>query len=165
MAMRHFKLTLLLPVLGIFILGGCNNEEEVSVDQQRIETLAGGAWTLTSTTVDGTERDFGGTLVSHTQTHGLCTVEDGDCSGSNAYVLELADGTIVTGGSTFTYKIHEEGKKMTIKVSDQTTNGETSTCTNDCESVFDIKEWSDTKHVLETTDNDGHVIVRTMERL
>ncbi len=164
--MKNFKRLNYLLLFTIFVLGSCDKDEEISIDQQRIETLAAGAWTMTSTTVDGVERDLGGTLTSHTQTHGYCILADSDCSGSNAFVLELDNnGGILTGGSTFTYKIHENGTMMTINVINSTFNGVTSPCSSDCETVFTFSEWSNTKHVLETTDGTSAVVVRTMERL
>ena len=162
--MKKFKLLNILLLFSLFAIVSCGDDE--NINQDYIETLAAGDWTLTSTTINGVERDFGGILTSHSQTHLSCDLEVGDCSGSNSYVLELDNnGGTITGGSSFTYKIHDEGTMITFNVSTTTTNGVTTPCTTGCVTVFEILEWTDTKHRLQSIDANGDTVIRTMERL
>jgi len=164
--MKYLLNITFLLLISSFLFVSCEPAVETSADQLRIETLSAGAWSLTSSTLNGVERDFGGVLVYHTQTHGYCQVVDGDCNGSNAYVLELDNnGGTITGSAVFTYKMHEEGTKMTITTIETTTNGVTTPCSSNCSYEFTVLEWSNTKHVLETVDSNGDVWTRTMERL
>ncbi|MBL4704321.1 MAG: hypothetical protein JKY54_07360 [Flavobacteriales bacterium] len=135
-----------------------------SKDQKYVRWIGDGDWTRTSVTLNGVEMDLGGTLTEHTQTHDVCKVKKGDCTGSNSYTLELTVGGTLTGSSTFTYKVHEKGTKITYTVLTSTTNGVTSDCTSGCVTEFDIDEISKDKHILATTDANGDVWVRTMEK-
>jgi hypothetical protein len=163
--MKNLKLASfsIMFLFTILFFTSCDKEDEISLEQQRIETLAAGAWSLTSSTRNGVELDFGGTLV-FLNTYGYCILSSGDCGGSNSYVWELDNtGEIIHGSSKFTYRMHDEGTKMTKNTIETTTNGVTSLCTSNCEDVFTVLEWSDTKHVLETVDGNGDVSTLTME--
>ena len=147
-----------------FLIMSCGDDDPTRADY--VETLSAGDWTMTSQTLNGVERDFGGTLTSHVQTHLSCDLDAGECSGSNSYVLELDNnGGTVTGGSTFTWTINEDVTTITFNVITQTTNGVTTNCTADCQTVATILEWTENRHVLEITDDNGDVYVRTMERI
>ena len=159
--MNTYKIGSFLGCCLIFLLASCGQQD--TVHQEYVETLSASQWAKTSHTVNGEERDHNGTIIEHTQIHEPCTLAEGDCMGSNSYTLHSNDGSVSRGGSTFSYKIHDGGKMMTVTTINVTKDGVTTPCESDCETVMEIVEWSDDKHVLKIVDGDD-VHIRTMER-
>ena len=143
----------------LFIFAAC------SKDQKYVKWLGEGSWKVTSVTLNGEELELGGTFTEHTQTYEECKVKDGDCNGSESFVIELDDGAgTVTGGKTFTYRVHDKGTKLTLTTLTTTYAGVTYNCETDCIFTFDIIEITKDKHVLSHTDENGDVWLRTIER-
>lgn len=134
-----------------------------SKDQKYEKWLGDGTWTLTSNTLDGVEDAWGGS-TSFTQTYNGCKVKDEDCAGSYEYTIEEGSGETIIGGSTFSYRIHEDGTKITFTYLTYTYDGNTRDCTDDCTLTWDILEMEKDRHVISTEDNNGSTWVRVFEK-
>ncbi len=141
-----------------FILASC------SKDQKVVEWLGDGTWLLTSSTVNGVESSYGGTIIL-IQTYNECKVKDVDCTGFHDYTIEENLGGIVTGRGTFLYRIHEKGTKITLTTLTKTFDGETRTCTYDCVSTWDILEMEENRHVIRSIDDNDDVYILEFQKM
>jgi|TARA_B110000114_G_C15072859_1_gene390449 hypothetical protein len=149
----------------LLILSSCSKDQDLDLNQEYVDLFSESTWIQISITKNDEELDLGGNFTEHTMTFEQCNVNDGDCNVSESYVLELDNnsGTIL-GGSSHTYRVHDNGTKLTLTLLNYTSNGVTNSCDIDCVSTYDIVQITNDKLVLTHIDENNDVWVRTIER-
>ncbi len=136
-----------------------------SRDQKVVKWLGDGTWLQTSSTINGVEHDPGGTLTL-THSYKECEVKDADCMGSQDFTLVGILGYEFTGGSTFLYRIHEKGTKITFTTLTLFADGITQDCdTTDCVSTWNILEMEKERHVISRVDDNGDTRIKSFEKI
>ena len=171
--MRVNGYTILMYAVAFLYLSSCSDdlqsdEEVVLTNQDYVEILSAGEWTLTSQTFNGEEIDNGVTTSDHTQIYDPCPLTEGPCNGRNSFKTQnQSTGETIERSTSFIYSISEDLTVLAITLvsaTTTTTTSHTTFCTQNCKTVYRILEWSDSKHVLRTINLSGDTIIQILER-
>ncbi len=141
-----------------FVLAGC------SKDQKVVKWLGDGTWNQVSSTLNGTDVYSGGELAL-TLTYDECKLKNGDCNGFNDFTITDDLGGVIPGGSTFLYRVHEKGTKITFTTLTLTLDGTTRDCTIDCVSTWDILEMEENRNVIRWIEDNGDIWITEYQKM
>jgi hypothetical protein len=155
------KKIIYLFIAASLLFTSCSKDDEplapVDQNQETINMLSNTHWKLTKDVQGGVEKDIS-SIKNHFQGHGHH--ESGLIGeGHTSYIITV-NGDDISASADWTYKVHDDGNKMTITTISNTYNGTIIPSGIVYEMTF--IEISSTKHVATFTLN-GVLIERTYE--